>query len=134
MTNQELIDRALSALSIIEAGDSANSTDSATALDELNTMMAEWKVNDKDLQWPPQDTLSDTAPIPSWAENAVINVLAVRLAPEFNFPLTIELANKAESGENTVMRTLMNLKLEGADLSYLPLGENRSRYDITTDT
>ena len=41
-TNQAVIDQALGELGIVEAGDSANATDSATALNQLNNMMDQW--------------------------------------------------------------------------------------------
>ena len=133
MTNQELIDQALQAISIVEAGNSANTTDSATALNGFNRMMAEWPHSDRDFNFPPQDTLGDTAPIPTWAEEGIISNLAVRLAPEFRVPISFDLAEKAKEGRNVITRTLMNLNVEEVDLGHLPQGQIYHS-NILTDT
>ena len=64
-TNQQIIDRALVEIDVIEAGQSANTTDSADALVDFNNMMAEWRESDRDLNWFPQDDLTATCPIRS---------------------------------------------------------------------
>lgn len=133
MTNQELIDKSLYELAVLDSGDSATANDSADMLDILNGMMAMWALSDKDLQWPPQDTLSDTAPLPRWAEQGVIANLAVEAAPTFQMKVTPELIRKADLGAAAIARILINEKLEGADMSHLPLGRN-SRWNIETDT
>ena len=133
MTNQQVVDRAGFELGIVEGGDSLNATDSADALRVLNQMMAEWAVLDKDFNWPPQDTLSDTAPIPIWAETGIISNLGVTMGPTFRAPVTQDLADKARKGKRTIGNTMVNLALEGADMSHLPLGE-QWRYDIETNS
>ena len=132
MTNQEAINRALQKIFIIESGESANNDDSTTALNDLNSMMAEWKVADKDLGWFSQDDLTATFPVPGWAENAVIANLAVRCASTFHSPVDAVLTQEAMDGESAVIRTMVNLTLEGADMSHIPLGE-RGRWNIETD-
>lgn len=131
-TIQNIIDRALGELGIVEAGDSANATDSASALAILNNMMAEKEQQDMEFNWFPQDTLSDAMPIPRWAESGVTSMLAMYCAPEFRVPLTNEVAMKADKGETVILNTLINLKLEGADMSHLPL--HRYRYNINLDS
>ena len=131
-TNQEIIDSALQELGVIEAGDSANATDSATVLNTLNNMMESWEADDKDFNWFPQDTLSDTAPLPRWALEGVISNLAIMVAPNFRSPVTADLARKADKGERTILTRLINLKLEGSDMSHL--GAGNARYNITTDS
>jgi len=132
-TNQQIIDRALVALGVIEAGESANSTDSASSLADLNSMMAEWRESGRDLNWFSQDTLSDTCPIPDWAEIGVIHGLAVSLAAVFKAPITQGLAVKATNGVNGITRTLFNLNLEQADMSHMPQGRDSGR-NILTDS
>ena len=133
-TNQNLIDRALGKLGIVEAGESANATDSATALDILNDMLMEWAQKDLDLNWFTQDTLGDTAPLPKWAVKGVIANLAVACATDFRSPIPNDLAVEARQGKRTIGNTLINLALEGADMSHLPQGQGiAGRYDINTD-
>ncbi len=122
MTNQELIDKALSELHVLGSGESADATDSADAMDILNQMMAAWAVSDKDIQFFPQDTLGDTTPVPIWAEEAVISNLAIKLAPTFEAEVTPVLVQKASEGETVVARSVINIKLTNTDNSHLPLG------------
>lgn len=132
-TNQQYIDRALTAIKVLEKGQSADATDSATALAVFNQMMHSWGVSDKDFNWFTQDTLGDTAPIPDWAEEGVISNLAVRLAEPFETPISAVVVAKAELGSNTIARTLINLKLKKIDLRHLPQG-NDIKNNILTDS
>ncbi len=87
-TNQQIIDLALAKIDVIEGGETADSTDSATALGVLNRMLHEWAERSMNLNWFTQDTLGDTAPLPGWAEEAVISNLAVMAAWDFNATIT----------------------------------------------
>ena len=122
MTNQEAIDQALYSLGILQEGQSANATMSATCLDLLNQMMTAWAVEDKDLQFPPQDTLGDTFPVPVWAESAVIDNLAISAASTLNGYISQALAIRASNGESLVVKTLINAGLQPADMSHMPVG------------
>ena len=134
-TNQAIIDNALGKLGVIEAGDSANATDSAEALSILNKLMAEWAVRSMDLNWFIQDTLTDECPIPWWAEEGVTSNLAVRAAADFRSPVTSELLTEAVDGRRTIGNTCINQTLDNANMTHLPYGEGRlSQYDIETDT
>lgn len=131
MINQEIIDKALQELGVLDNGDSATTSDSNDMLDILNGMMLSWVVSDMDVGYAPQDTLSDTCPIPRWAEQAVISNLAVNAAPTFELSVTAELAVKASNGHNLVSRTVMNSTLQEANMSHLPQGYKRI-WDIET--
>lgn len=132
LTNVQVISKALGELRLVAEGESATAAQGADALAILNQMMAEWSVSDMDLNFPPQDTLSATCPIPTWAESAVISNLAVKCAPQFAAPLTDGLIIKADQGKTLVGRTLINLKLRPADMQHLAQGEH-GRWDIQTD-
>ena len=130
-TNQQVIDFALGKIGVIEAGETANATDSATTLTVLNTMMAEWRERSMDLNWFTQDTLTDTAPIPEWAEEGVKSNLAVRAATDFRANVTPALLTEAMTGRRTIGNTLISQELDNADMSHLPWGDGRtSQYDI----
>lgn len=132
-TNQKIIDQALSKITVVEGGDEANATDSATALDLFNQMMHEGAFKSMDFNWFTQDTLGDTAPIPKWAEGGIIAMLAVRCAPEFNARISQELYDEAKDGKQLITNTLITQKLDNADMSHLPYG-GRARYNIETDS
>jgi len=135
MTNQEIIDAALAKLGVLEKGASADATDSATALGVLNRMMHEWRERSMDFNWFTQDTLSDNAPIPVWAEEGVISNLAVRAATDFRAMVTQALFDEAVTGRRTIGNTLINQELDNTDMTHLPWGDGRlSRYDIEIDS
>jgi len=134
LTNQELLDKAALEVEIIESGNSLVTPDVEDALDVMNQMFSAWTVSDMDMQIPPQDTLGDTIPIPIWATEGIISNLAVKFGVVFNALVTNDLARKAENGLNLIARTLINNKLEGADMTHMPLGTGRYRHNILTDT
>ena len=122
MTNQDAIDQAMFYAGILSAGDSANATDSADMLTQLNQMMAAWSVDSKDLQFPPQDTLTDTFPVPAWAESGVIANLGIRACTLFEMTVTQQLAVLASEGYKLIAKTLINKGLEPRDMSHMPQG------------
>ena len=133
-TNQESIDRALYKLGYIEYGAAADATDAADALIVMNDLMHELGQRDMDFNWFTQDTLADTFPVPKWANNGVIAMLAVRLGSEFNVKVSQELMLEATTGERTIANTLINQGLDNTDMTHLPMGQgSESRYDINTD-
>ncbi len=134
MTNQELIDRALIAAGVVEAGDAANATDSADALEMLNEMMAQWNESSKNLNWFTQDTLSETVPVPIWARGTLITSLAMRWCEESHIPVPAGLYNRAEKNESSLCRMLINRRLGNTDMTHLPMGTGRTGiYDIEAD-
>ena len=133
MTNQELIDKAAFEIFLIEAGNSLGATDSAAALDVINEMFAAWAVTDMDMQIPPQDTLGDTIPVPIWAVKGVISNLAVDMAVPFQSVVTQGLATKAGEGQSLIARVLLNNRIEGLDMTHMPLGTGRYIHNILTD-
>ena len=132
ITVQQIIDQALYNLGYLEQAESAGATDSADALRVLNQMMAEWEWASKDLNWFSQDTLSDTMPIPAWAERAVMTALAVDLAGEFNVVPTQTLYAKFDESRQTLTNRLINTELNPSDMSHMPSGSGH--YDIDLDT
>lgn len=132
-TIQKTIDRAFGELGIVEGGDAVGATDAAEAMALLNQMMAQWKYSGRDFNWFPQDDLTETLPVPEWAEAAVVSSLAVKCAPAFRAPITSDLAMKSADELNIITRTLMNLNLESADMTHLPFG-TYTNGNILTDT
>ena len=58
--------------------------------------------------------------------------LAVALGTLFNIAPSMQTYDSADKGNRLLLNAAINLKLEGADMSHLPQGEN-IRYDIETD-
>ena len=133
MTIQELITKALQELKVVVGGEVANATDSADALVVLNSMMAQEELMDIDFNWFPQDTLSDTLPIPRWAENYLISKLAIELSAQFQAPISNELLNKAQTTQEAVETIILNRDLKELDMTNIPLGTSRSN-SILTDS
>lgn len=132
MTLQQAIDQAAFLIGAIDSGNSATPEESADMLRSWNQMFAMWKQDDKDLQWPPQDTLSDTYPLPMWTEEATIYNLAVRASTIFDLPVPPDVAFIAREGQAFIAKTLINNGLLSKDMSHMPAGGGR--WNIITDS
>jgi len=132
MTLQELFDKAGLLIGANDSGDSLTPEESADLLSALNSMMAMWAMDDKDLQWPPQDTLGDTYPLPQWTEEPVIYNLAVRAATLFDLSVPPDVAFIANEGAKFIAKTLINNKTIPLDMSHMPAGGGR--WNIITDS
>jgi hypothetical protein len=131
-TNQAIVDRAGQELGYIGKGDALDATDAADALADLNSMMAEWRENGKDLNWFSQDDLTETCPIPDWAERGVISNLAVSLGALFDVMPSQQLMLKADRASDSISRVVFNLNLKQADMTHMPQGRAKGR-NILTD-
>lgn len=140
MTNLQVIESALQKAGIIaqgkDEGESANIDQANDGLTHLNQMMAEWSAADinESIDFPPQDTLSATCPIPAWAELAVITNLAVGISEEMGVPLRPNLAAMAEKHKSKYLQVFINANTEGADMSRMPVGTGSGRWNIYTDS
>ena len=132
MNIQTLINQSMYLIGGVDSGSDATATESADMLRSLNQMMTMWAEDDKDLQFPPQDTLTDTYPLPLWTEEAVVYNLAVRGAAIFDLPVPPDVAFMANKGEAFIAKTLINNKLLPIDMSHMPAGGGR--WNIITDS
>jgi len=131
-TNTVIITDALQEVAIVADGQTASASELADGLTELNQMMAMWAINDRDVGYFPQDTGSDTCPIPIWAEQAVRSNLAVNLAAIFRVPVSQATAMRASEGKDFITKTCINAKLEGVDNDHMPYGSPNNRWNINT--
>jgi hypothetical protein len=131
MTNQQAVNQALMMIMELAAGEDATTTDSADVLRLLNQMMTAWAMDGKNLQFAPQDTLSDSFPVPVWAEEAVIANLAVRAAGLFNAVINPQVADMARNGALLVSKTLLNRDLLPANMDHISRG-SAGIFNITT--
>jgi len=116
----------------VESGEDATPEESADMLRALNQMLTMWAQEDKDLQWPPQDTLTDAYPLPQWTEQPIAYNLAVLGATLFNLAVPPDVAFIANSGESFIAKTLINNNLVPLDMSHMPAGGGR--WNIITDS
>lgn len=133
-TNLEIITDALRGLNVIDETETPSAEQGSFCLRQLNQMLSAWKDADGiDLGYFEQSSTAATCPIPAWAEAGVWAKLALRVASQFGAQVPLGTIAAADEGYTTILRTVMNLKLEGADMSHLPQGTGRiySDYDIT---
>lgn len=134
-TNTQIIIDALQEAGILAAAESPSAEDTSLALRRLNQMLEMWSEDGLKLGYFAQSNASDTCPIPAWSERAVSLSLAVNLCTAFQVPVTAELAALANDAYTSLLRRVINMELEGADMRHLPMGSGRfgSGYDISTD-
>lgn len=132
-TNLQIISDALRSLNVINETETPSAEQGTLCLRELNQMMAEWSVSDMALGYGAQDSTSDTCPIPPWAESGVKYQLALKVAHYFGADPSVSTIAGAEAGLSVIQRALLNLKLQGVDMSHLSLGAGHySNYNILT--
>lgn len=132
-TNLQIIEGALRKIMLLDENETATIDQANTGLDFLNQMMAMWNETAYSLNFPPQDTLADTCPIPAFAEMAVISNLAVNIAPSLEMEVPQSVETQADRQLKYIKNILLNQKLKTADTSNLPRGAGNSiYYDITT--
>lgn len=133
-TNLQIITDALRGLGVVGETDTPSAEQGSTALRALNQTMEQMEVVDGiRLGWFNQTSTADTIPVPSWTETAVAYVLGLRLAPIYGATLSPEFATVGASAYEGLLRTAINAKLQGLDMSHLGLGEGirAAGFDIT---
>lgn len=133
ITNLQVITDALRSINVVDETETPSSEQGSHCLRQLNQMLTAWEVNGINLGYFAQSSTAATCPIPDWAEQGVSAKLALRVSSHFGAQVPIGVIAAADEGYSTILRTALNLKLEGADMSHLPLGTGRiySDYDIT---
>lgn len=138
-TYSEFITDALIELGRLGEGQTASAYQGKTGLNALNSMMEELKANDMDFHWHEAKlaNIGETVPVPEWAREGLISMLAVKLSPKMRAPVTREVRDKAIAGKKTIGARLINQQLTNADMSHMPRGTGHLQgqaYDITTDS
>lgn len=135
VTNVQVVTDALRSLNVIREGQTPNANQSANVLRQLNQMMFAWEADGTVLGYFEQTTPSDTCPIPQWSEQGVTYQLAIFIAGDYGADPLPSVIKRADDGYQTILRTVENLRLEGADMRHLPAGSGKfgDGYDITTD-
>ena len=132
VTNLDLITDALRSLNVINEVQTPSAEQGAHCLREQNQMLAQWAEDGVALGYFAQSNTTDTCPIPEWAEKGVKNKLAIQVAPNYSAEVPIAVIANADEGYSTILRRVVNLQLEGVDMSHMPLGSGHSTgFDIT---
>lgn len=134
-TNLQVITDCLRSLNVIDETETPSAEQGAHCLRQLNQMLATWKDADGvDLGYFEQSNTAATCPVPAWAETGVYGKLALRVAKHFGASVSVETAALADDGYSTILRVIANQKLEGADMSHLPMGSGSygAGFNITT--
>lgn len=133
IVNSDLISDALREIGVLDETESASAEQGATGLRKLNQMMAQWEESDVKLGYYAQTVLSDTCPIPVYAEVGVTTNLAIKLAPTYGAQISVALAGNALDSYLVVQRTAMNERLPEVDMQNRPFGEGyRAPFNILT--
>ena len=134
-TNLQLINRALREINVIAENEAASSEQGSQCLVKLNNMLELWKEVGIDFGWYEQSSTSGTAPVPDYAELAVVNNLAIICAPQYGASVSLELAGAADRSYRMLLAKSQREALDNVDMSHMPGGSGRfgSGYDIYKD-
>lgn len=131
-TNLQILTDALRAINVLDETETASAEQGTYCLRQLNQMLAQWEVEGVPLGYFAQSSTAADCPIPDWAEGGVSNKLALRIAGQYSAPIPPATVVAADEGYQVILRTVMNLKLQGLDMSHIALGEGyRSFVDIS---
>ncbi len=84
-TAQDIVTRALRKAGVVGHGENAASEDASAALEDLNMMLAAWKLSGVDITHTAL-SLADTFPLADDYEEGSVYMLASRILPDFKFP------------------------------------------------
>lgn len=131
----DVINAALREINVLSETDTASAEQGSDAVDKLNRMMSIWKSDSIDVGYFSLANTNGDCPIPEYAELAVINGLAITLAPRYGASASPELVAVTDSAISSLRRKLISEGLTNTDMSHLPRGQghyNRG-YDISSD-
>ena len=136
ITNLELITDALREINVINEVQSASAEQGTQCLKKLNQLMEIWKEDSLNIGWFKQTDTSADAPVPDYAETAVMLALGVRAAPQYGASISVEYAAALTMALKVLRRKLIVEGLDNTDMTHLPEGTGHwgSRYNITSDT
>lgn len=133
-TATEVITRSLTRLGIRAAETSIEASELQDGLDLLNDMLSNWEEAGYNLGFSPVSNLTDEIRIPRGANAAVIDALAIIMAPEYSRPVSPALAAAAKLSFENMLNA--NVFIGDVDMpSTLPRGSgNQCDYNDWFDT
>ena len=131
-TNLELINRALREINVIAENQDASDEQGSQCLVKLNNMLEMWKENGIDFGWYEQSTTSGNAPVPDYAELAVVSSLGIISAPQYGVTVSGELAAVADRTYSILLSKAIREELDNVDMSHMAQGAGHygDGYDI----
>jgi hypothetical protein len=134
-TNLQLINRALREINVLAENEDASSEQGSQCLVKLNNMMELWKEVGIDYGWYEQSATSGTAPVPDFAELAIVTNLAILCAPQYGASVSLELAGAADRAYRIILAKAQREAMDNVDMSHLPGGSGKfgDGYDIYKD-
>lgn len=109
MILHDLIDDALALLNVIAETEEASPEQCKLCIRKLNAMLAQWELDQIDLQWSAvtMADLSSPAPLEAGAELAVTYYLAFAVAPHFRRTVTPEMLAAGKAFYDSLLRRAM---------------------------
>ena len=132
MTGNKIIVRSLTRLGIRASETSLQADEVQDGLDLLNDMLSEWE-RLYHLGFSPIENITDEVRVPRNANGAIIDHLAIRMAPEYSRPISSALATSARLSLNN----LLNANVFIGDVDYpstLPKGSGNECPDLDDHT
>ncbi len=130
-TAQHFVDRAMSRIGVKTAEINLEASEAQTGLDLLNDMLASWEVvNPQGFE--PVALLTDEVRVHRFSNGAVIDNLAILIAPEFQKQISNALVATAASLRNDMRIALLDV----GEVNYpstLPLGSGNQCPDVNID-
>lgn len=129
-TANDIITRALTRLGVRASETSLQADEIQDGLDLLNDMLSNWE-QVYSLGFSPVQGITDEVRIPRFANSAVIDSLAIMMAPEYSRPVSPALVAAAEMAMKNMLTSIVNIG--DVDMpSTLPLGSGNQcdDYDL----
>jgi hypothetical protein len=101
----DVINAALREINVLSETDTASAEQGSDAVDKLNRMMSIWKSDSIDVGYFSLANTNGDCPIPEYAELAVINGLAITLAPRYGASASPELVAVTDSAISSLIRS-----------------------------
>jgi len=130
-TAQYFVDRAMSRVGVKTAEINLEPSEAQTGLDLFNDMMSAWEVV-RPIGFIAADTLDTTVRIPRFAFGAVVDNLAIVIAPEFQKAVSTELAATARGLKDDMRTALVKIRRVRYP-STLPTGSGNQCHDSFLD-
>lgn len=127
-TASYIVTRALTRLGIRASETSLQPDEIQDGIDLLNDVLSNWEEAGYNLGFSPVAGVSDEIRVPRGTVAAVIDALAIFMAPEYSRPVSIELAASAKLSFDNMLRA--NVFIGDVDMpSTLPIGSGNQCND-----
>jgi hypothetical protein len=130
MSNQTLVNDALSLINVLPATQDASTEDAVLALRVVGEIADEWAEDGVTVNWSPHAAIGDDCTLSGQELTAVKHALAIRLCPHFGREPSQALVMLAQSTYAKIQRNQM---ARGTPTIELSMPATSHRYDILTD-